>query len=204
MRHHFSDVLVLHDAVVRGDLTAARASARRLVAEPNPPKLTDAGRARVSRIRAMASDVAAAKTVETAAAAAAGMVATCGECHVATATRMPPAPAEARKELGGLVGHMLTHREGLDRLLAGLLIPSASTWAEGAHRLQGVSLSRDDLPNDPKLTSRVAAADKQVHALAEKAAQATTNDARVMVYGELLATCATCHSLHPSVWGPTR
>jgi hypothetical protein len=205
MRHHFAEVLVLHDAVVRGDLTSARASARRVAAEPDPPKLTDAGRARVARIRAMASDVEAAKSIETAAAATSGMVATCGDCHVAMGTRMPPPPLEApKRDVGGLVGHMLTHRQGLESLMAGLLIPSSSTWAEGARQLQGAALSRRDLPDDPKLNSRVANADKQVHALAERAAQAATSDARVAVYGELLATCATCHSLHPSVWGPAR
>lgn len=204
MKHHFEDVVDLHDAVVRGDLRSARTLAKQIAVEPDPPRVTDAGRARLGRIRAMASDVAAASSIETAAEATAGIVATCGDCHEAVGVRMPPPPEPPASDLGGVVGHMLTHRKGLESLLAGLVIPSTSEWNTGARQLQGAALPLHDLPRDPKLTSQVAAADKQVHALATEALAATTLDARVAVYSKLLTTCASCHSLHPSVWGPTR
>lgn len=204
MSHHFEDVLTLHDAVVRGDLRAARTMAGHIATEADPPRLSGAGRARVSRIRAMASDVAAAETIRTAADATAGMVSTCGDCHAAAGTRMPPPPAAPSSEVGGLVGHMVAHRTALESLLAGLVIPSASEWANGARQLEGATLPPHSLPKDPKLTAAVAGADARVHQLAAAASAATSQDARVAVYGQLLATCASCHSLHPTVWGPTR
>jgi hypothetical protein len=60
------------------------------------------------------------------------------------------------------------------------------------------------MPSDRKLTARVASADHQVHELAGAALGAQTTDARVAVYSKLLVTCASCHALHPTVWGPTR
>ena len=203
MTHHFQDVLTLHDAVVRGDLRAAQTLGQHIAVEPDPPRLSDAGRARVGRIRAMASDVANAQTIETAAAATAGMVATCGDCHDARSTRVPLPPAAPTAAVGGIVGHMIVHREALEDLLAGLVMPSAAEWHEGARRLEGAALPAHSLPSDPKLTASVKAADSRVHQLAGDALAATTPDARVAVYSKLLTTCASCHSLHPSVWGPT-
>jgi cytochrome c553 len=202
MTHHFADVLTLHDALVRGDLRAARATASHLVSEPDPPNIGDEGRARMGRLRALAGDIVGTSDMATAANATAGLVATCGECHESSGVRVPPLRASDRPSVGGIVGHMVDHREALESLLAGLVTPSTSEWQAGARRLETAALPADALPIDRKLTANVRAADRQVHELAGAAVSAHTTDARVESYGRLLATCATCHSLHPSVWGP--
>jgi hypothetical protein len=46
------------------------------------------------------------------------------------------------------------------------------------------------------------AGEKRLHGLAQRAAGATMTPQRVAVYGEMIGTCAACHSLHPNVWGP--
>jgi hypothetical protein len=202
MTHHFADIVTMHDAVVRGDLAAARAMASHVQSEADPLRLNDAGRARLERLRALAADVAAAGDIATAANATAGIVSTCGDCHEATGVRMPPPPESETAEPGGVVGHMVEHQRALRSMLAGLMVPSTSEWQSGARRLEGAALPKQALPNDHRLTGRITAADHEVHALSGQAIAAQSTDERVAVYGKLLVTCATCHSLHPTVWGP--
>ena len=111
--------------------------------------------------------------------------------------------SERRPDVGGIVGHMLTHQRAADDLLQGLVIPSESRWQEGAAKLETLTLGAEDWPRDPKLTAETRQADVTVHALADQAREAATARARANVYVDLLTTCASCHSLHRRVWGPT-
>ena len=63
-------------------------------------------------------------------------------------------------------------------------------------------LRASDLPRDPRLTREIAAAEDRVHVLAEQAATATEETARINVYSQILSTCAQCHGLHGRIWGP--
>ena len=99
---------------------------------------------------------------------------------------------------------MLDHQRAMDELLLSLVIPSSTLWETGAVRLhQSPPIRANDLPPDPKLRRGIEQADARVHELADRARRATTSPERASVYAELLATCATCHSLHQSIWGPS-
>jgi mono/diheme cytochrome c family protein len=201
MQHHFQQVTLAHEALIRGGLEEARKAAKNVAALAVPGGLTPALAVFVDRLRAAGDRASSAATVPIAATATAEMLATCGDCHRAAGT-MPATPVVRRPVLGGLVGHMLDHQRAVDALVAGLVIPSTSSWQEGARLLRIAALKRSDLPADPKLTAGIAKAEATVHALADRASEARDAGTRTRLYGELVATCSSCHRLHGLLWGP--
>jgi cytochrome c553 len=106
--------------------------------------------------------------------------------------------------VGQTVGHMLDHQRAADHLMQGLIVPSSTLWNQGAQGLRQAPLSNGKLPKDQKLTADVAAGELHVHQLGDRAAGTSDPQARSALYGELLGTCARCHSLHQNIWGPTK
>ncbi len=203
MRYHFLDVSAIHEAVIRGDLPAAREAAQALTIMPVPRDTLADGVPFVLGITTVAKRVREARNLGEAAAGTALMVRQCGECHQALRVRPTPA-VERRPDLGGIVGHMLEHQRAVDALLRGLIIPSASEWREGADRLKVAPLHPSYLLPDPKWTRVRKQADERVHQIADRAQRATNPITRGAVYADLLTTCAECHSLHARLWGPGR
>jgi hypothetical protein len=115
---------------------------------------------------------------------------------------MPAVAVRPVPAIGQTVGHMLNHQHAIEQLLQGLVVPSSTAWNEGAQALRTAPIARGKLPKDPKLNSELMEGERRLHQLAERAATAGTTADRVAVYGEMLGTCAACHSLHPNVWGP--
>ena len=193
---------MVHDAVIRGDLAAARAAASALAAREFTGLPAAAAPFR-DTIRTLAGRVAAATDVTSAAAGTASMLGACGDCH--RAAGVAPAPAVPdRPVVGQTVGHMLDHQRADDQLVQGLVVPSSSAWNQGAQGLRVAPLASGKLPKDPKLTSEVAAGEQRLHQLADEAAGTSDPRARAALYGRLLATCASCHTLHANVWGPSK
>jgi mono/diheme cytochrome c family protein len=200
MTHHYRDVSAIHEAVIRGDLNDVRDRARNLAAMTDPPS-TPPVTSHVMTIRRAAARAVMANTLDVAADATATMLAQCGGCHESRAVR--PSPAERRApDVGGIVGHMVDHQRAVDALLQGLVIPSMSEWQRGAGLLRAPVLRDAELPPDPRLAARATATERTLHALAEVAAAAPSREARVSAYARIIGTCATCHSLHPEIWGP--
>jgi mono/diheme cytochrome c family protein len=202
MSAHFAEVGTVHEAIIRGDLAAARAAASALAQREfaGLPESTAPDR---QAMKTLASRVAAATDVQSAAAGTASMLGACGDCH--RAAGVVPAPAlPDRPVVGQTVGHMLDHQRAADQLMQGLVVPSSALWHLGAQGLRGAPLGTGKLPKDHRLTADVAAAEQRVHALAEDAAAATEPAARAAVYGQVLGTCASCHSLHSTIWGPAK
>jgi len=202
MAGHFAEIGQVHDAVIRGDLAAARRAAGVLAAgdsEGLPAKTRPSS----DQMKMLAGRVAAATDVAAAASGTAAMLGTCGECHLLAGAHPAPALPD-RPAVGQTVGHMLDHQRALDRMMQGLVVPSSALWNEGAQALRVAPLASGKLPKDPKLTPDVAAGEQRVHQLADQAAGTSDPQARSALYGELLGTCARCHSLHANIWGPTR
>jgi mono/diheme cytochrome c family protein len=203
MQHHYVQVTLIHEAIIRGDLPAIQAPARALAAMSVPVNTPAETAYFAKTIVAAAEQAAGARTLPAAATATTQMLLQCGECH--RAAGVFPAPARMpRPDLGSFVGHMLEHQRAADALLHGLVVPSASRWMEGASRLKTTPLRESDLPRDPAFTEEIRRSEARVHAMANRAAQATTGMARAAVYADLLTTCAQCHGLHREIWGPRR
>lgn len=203
MKVHYAQALVVHDAVIRGDQAAAQAAAKVLTQDPPAAQLN---------VHLTPYDVAlrksAGRIVETgdprgAAITTATMLASCGDCHRASG-KAPVLPALQEGPGSGIVAHMVAHQRAVDDLLQGLVGPSGSRWREGAMALKQASLKSDKLPKDAKARPEIVEAETRVHELADTMLAADTPEKRVAAYGELIQTCARCHSLHQSVWGPGR
>jgi cytochrome c553 len=201
MQHHFTAISQVHDAVIRGDLRAVLPPAAELAAMQTPAGLPETVDPVVRILRQAGRVAGSAPNLRTAAAATVTMLQQCATCHQMVGIYPAPVPPK-RPDLGGIVGHMLDHLRAADDLLQGLVVPSESLWQSGAARLRTATLDPRDWPRDPKLTAAARNADTAVHALADRAARATTKNQRGAVYAELLVTCASCHGLHRGVWGP--
>jgi cytochrome c553 len=200
MQQHFASVMKLHEAVIRGDLKTARTEARAIADRPDPPGLPTAAAPYVVSMQQAAARAADAQELEDVAASTATMLATCGDCHRAVGT-MPAPSLPASPAVGGVVGHMLAHKAAVDLMVQGLTVPSTSSWNQGAEQLQSAPLRGSQMPKDPKLTHEILDHEKRVHALADRAAAAPDVRSRIVVYSELLQSCASCHALHRN-WGP--
>lgn len=204
MQAHFSQAMTVHEAVIRGDLQAATQPAVWLANHDAPSSLPAGSAPFVAQMRRAARRTADASSILEAALGTAEMLRTCGDCHRALGT-MPAAPIPSpRPEVHGLVGHMLAHQQAADQMLQGLIAPSSTSWRSGADGFRVAPLRSSALPNDPKLTSSLAASEKRIHELASQASRVEDSGARAVFYGQILARCADCHALHRTVWGPTR
>ncbi|HSL24528.1 MAG TPA: hypothetical protein VK886_23530 [Vicinamibacterales bacterium] len=201
MREHYTKVLDVEMAVIRGDLEGAHASAMWLAAHESSKELDKGSAAHIAAMRQAARQAADATDLTAAATATASMMAACGDCHRGAGV-VPPVQLPARPEVGGTVGHMLAHQRAVDQMAAGLIIPSNASWKQGAEALKAAPLRAAELPRDPKLTREVAAAEDRVHVLADQAAAAAEEQTRVKAYAQIISSCAQCHSLHGRIWGP--
>jgi mono/diheme cytochrome c family protein len=203
MQHHFSQVSLIHEAVIRGDLAALREPARQIAELERPREVPLSTVQHVSAMQLAAKRAADAPDLASAAAATASMLVSCGDCHRSAGTVPVPATPK-RPSVGGLVGHMLEHQRAADEMLEGLFIPSTSQWNRGATRLRGAAVRPESLPRDAKLTPEIRQAEERVHQLADRALTTEGWRARAQIYGQMLTTCADCHGLHGLVWGPRR
>lgn len=201
MTAHYRTALTIQDAVIRGNLAEARPLASALAMDPVPPALPDRSIPHIDAMRNAARRIAGSTTLDDAAEGTASLLATCGACHVSSGIR-PDLIAPASSAKGGVTGHMLGHQQAVELMLEGLVAPSTTSWQDGARGLKTAPLHRDELPADPKLTPTVVAAETRLRRLASEATSAKNATARVRTYARVLATCSTCHRLHPEVWGP--
>lgn len=203
MRHHFVDVSLIHDAIIRGDLAAVRPPARRLGDLAVPARLPDAGIPYVVMMRRAGQRAATAKTLAAAATETVTMLAQCAGCHQTVGIRPTPASRSA-PDAGGFAGHMLEHQRAADDLLHGLVIPSSSEWLSGAKRLRAAPLRPVWLIPELRYVPDLDRVDAAVHDLADDAMSAESPARRNDVYARLLATCADCHGVHRTIVGRDR
>jgi hypothetical protein len=204
MQEHFSQVMTVHEAVIRGDVASATAPALWLTNHEAPKSLPAGSAPFVAQMQRAARRTADASSVLEAALGTADMLKTCGDCHRAMGTMPAVAIQPPRPEVHGLVGHMLAHQQAADQMLQGLVVPSSALWRTGAGGLQTAPLRPATLPSDRKLSRSLVASEKRLHALASQASRAEDPAARAVFYGQILSRCADCHALHPGIWGPTR
>ncbi|MEO8482477.1 MAG: hypothetical protein ABI634_09730 [Acidobacteriota bacterium] len=201
MRHHFVDISLVQESVIRGDLASVRAPARRLMQLATPVDMPPASAPFITTIRVAARRAAEAQTLRASALAATTMLEQCGGCHQAVTVRPVPTSA-SRPDVGGLVGHMLEHQRAADQLLQGIVIPSATAWSQGVQALRIAPLKASEFPPDSRFRSDFHKAETEVHDIANDARADDAMAQRVDTYARLLTTCASCHSLHRRIWGP--
>jgi cytochrome c553 len=204
MTEHFSQVGVIINAVIRGDLEDVREPARWMGSHQEAKGLPATAGLYLQEMKNTAKQTAQAKTLTGASIAAASMAVNCGACHAASGIKAaaPEVPASGAASGSAIAQHMLEHQWAVDLMFHGLVRPSDDDWMAGARRLQAAPLSGKELPDDPRLSQEIRDFETKVHALAEKALKATVGPARAAVFGEITASCGACHGLHGRVWGP--
>ncbi|HET9265040.1 MAG TPA: hypothetical protein VFO14_18460 [Vicinamibacterales bacterium] len=199
MADHFGKVREVEEAIIRGDVEAARTPARWIADHQETAGLPPHTERYTTEMKAAAASVANSEDIGDAAVAAATMVGTCGSCHAAAKVRpkLPPVSEDATGT--ERARHMLEHQHAIDRMYRGLIDPTGEQWRTGALALKAAPL-RDRALAD--VSKEVVAAEARVHELADRALGAAEKSARVQIYGSIIGACASCHGLHGRIWGP--
>ena len=190
MQKHFLDAAAVKDAVIDGDLEAIRAKARWVVEHEDPGLYETSWRPHVVRLVETADSVREAPDVPAAAVRTAQLAANCGRCHLAV--RAEPALPDAPPPGEAI---MARHQWAADRMWQGIVGPDEDAWRDGTSSFAMAPGCGVD-PDEP-LSDYMSVLCEQLHGLARRAAGADDVDARAVVYGDFLTTCAGCHHAGP-------
>lgn len=199
MTDHFTRVREIEEAIIRGDIEAARAPARWIAEHQEVTGLPAGSETYVGEMKNAAKAVASTDSIGNAAVAAASVVSTCGTCHSAIKVTPKMPELTAPTHAAGAQSHMREHQYAVDLMYRGLVAPSGELWAKGAQALKAAPLAAQELP---KISAEIARFEARVHELADRAINAPDLGAKVAIYGEIVSGCATCHGLHGKAWGP--
>ena len=89
---------------------------------------------------------------------------------------------------------MARHLWAMERLWEGLVTPSDAAWAAGSGVLADEPLAGSSFSDDPQLEAELAELAGRIHALGAEAATVVELGPRGQLYGQMLATCAPCHT----------
>ena len=183
MQAHYTQGVRARDAVVRGEVEAARVELRALGGRLPEVSLPADAAPYAEALSQSAEDAAAAGDLRGAAMGVSAVALACGRCHQALA--VDPFLFLPRQDDEALVGH---HRVAL-RLWRGLLVGTDAGFARAAEAAAaGVEFGPMTLATD------LAADAKRFGVIAAKAAaEGAAPEARAASYGVLLGTCAGCH-----------
>jgi cytochrome c553 len=190
MERHFDDLRVVEELLVAGQFDDARTRAFLLTKPASDPGMAawdDDSR----RVVEAAIALTKASRTDEACRRAARVAKACADCHVhvqklpmfRASPALPPdeATADAR---------MARHQWAVDRLWEGMLGASDQRWYAGLE-----VLGRTPLPFSPQRDAiGLANHLQQLARDAQTKRGSETLDSRATVYGEILVTCAACHS----------
>ncbi len=191
MRAHFARATAARDALLAGDVEAAKQHARWLADHGADEGAEVRGPVHFERMKAAAQAVAAAHTLGAASTALADLASACGACHQGADARFEaPQPLLPPMD-DALRAHMARHAWAVEQMWAGLVTPSEAAWARGAQSLAEAPLHAIDFALegvDAKLVPRATT----LHGLAASAAAAPAAE-RGAHFARIIATCGGCH-----------
>lgn len=194
MRAHFSHIERLEEAIVRGDVSAARDAGEALAAEAGRGAFPGDAAASAARLRDLGERVSRASDADGAGALLGELALECGSCHAERregpeAEAPPPPPAWPT-----LPAHMRRHAWAAARMGEAIVEASEDTWIVGALTLTDAPFTPERMPS-PLAPSPLAELAVEVHELGLSALEAGSWSARADLYGRLVTTCARCHEL---------
>lgn len=189
MHENYGIVRGIERLLLRGRIEEARPLAAAVGEAPDEPGATPFAK-HSAEIRRRALELSRAKTVEEAFRLEGKLVVACAACHV-EANVVPdlsstPLPADR----DSLEARMARHLWAADRLWVGIVADSQDAWASGLDLLATGSKAWPDLPAARAPLAR----QMQRTAQTARRVKAPSLDERGTTYGELLATCASCHT----------
>jgi cytochrome c553 len=198
MHENFGMLRSIELLLVHGKLDDGKVLARAIAEAPEDPGM-QAFAKRSAAVREQAAALVAAPSVDEALRREAKLAAACADCHVdagvlpefANPPRLPPDGDTVKSR-------MARHVWASDRLWEGMVGNSDEQWRAGLDVLAAAPFPWSAAEGD-----RVALA-KRLQQLATDAKQTQSGDQlrdRARAYGEILTTCAACHSAKTSPRG---
>ena len=194
MEDHFEVSLDVRLAVINGDLPMAKLQAKELATSIVEQKMESTWRDYAETLRAAAVDFDNSVDLSEASFKIASMATKCADCHTGVAGpkfTVPGTPEEGH----GVINHMQWHAWAADRLWEGLFVPSDELWNAGAKALSGQALHLAEIEKDKALDETAQLSAERAHELSDLALKAGTSTERATILGELLSTCAGCHTM---------
>ncbi|MFN0246382.1 MAG: hypothetical protein ACKV2T_05715 [Kofleriaceae bacterium] len=192
MHARFAAADAARRALESGDLAKVRAVAG-IIGGLTDPEILPEWRPAFAKLRSAAAELGAAADPMAAAHALAALGARCGDCHRAMHARLPTRTRAPTPRGGSLSAVMAVHASAAEQMWNGLVASTESEWQAGAVALERAPMAIVAEGEVPGHTLGIAADVERVHQLARRAQRATTPEARMEIYGDLLATCAACH-----------
>jgi cytochrome c553 len=195
MRYHMHGNLDLVRAIerllLRGKLDPTRELARQIAEAPVTGDLT-AWATEITEVRTRAAALAASPGIDEACRREAWLAGACAGCHVETRIQpeFHPSPAPP-PDLDTLEARMARHRWAADRLWEGLIGADDDPWHAGLAVFAQTPIHWRAFDERKSLARRL-------QQLATEARQRSTTDSlddRARIYGEMLVTCAACHTV---------
>lgn len=190
MGEHFSKGAAMKAAVIHGDLARVKTEAK-WMAEHELTSVSESWRPYMQAMQTAAQHAVDAKDMAGAGQAMAEMGQACGACHKALGgpkIEVGAPPAEG----SGTALHMIRHQWAADRMWDGLFAPSDDAWTKGADVLADAPLTQRALAGNKSIPPEVELLAQKVHSFGEKGRAAKAPE-RAALYGDFLATCASCH-----------
>jgi len=198
MHSWFDGVTAARDAMIAGDGPAVTVAAEQLSAAlpAGPGTVPKTWRPSIDQLRADAVELQHATELGAAASAIARMANTCGQCHASLGV-VPAVEAALVTDDAvprGATAHdvMRGHAFGAERMWEGMVLPSTDRWVRGTTMF----VITPDCPQDGATAGSDSRCDR-TRALARRAHLVDDPRGRVALYGEILVTCAGCHTRTP-------
>jgi hypothetical protein len=195
MLTHYADSVRMRQAVVAGKLSDVQAAAAAVSNDAWTPKLRGDYQPYVQAVRDAARSVQSAASLTAAATALGKLGETCADCHLkfgGPGSPIAPVPLSESAD-----SSMAAHALATDRLWAGLILPSDTSWLSGARVLV-------DAPALDSDVSEVAAAARHLRELARQGGTVEAAQ-RSKTFASVILTCAACHErlgIHVAVAAP--
>lgn len=190
MRRHFDDLRMIERLLIAGKLDEAATLADLLVRQTDDPGMAPWD-LQAKQVAEAADALTKAPGLDEALRREARVAAACAECHALSQGRpvfaaVPPVPPDAQTR----EARMARHVWATDRLWEGMIGPDDDRWRRGLEVLAATPQPFMRLTEAPGFARRLAQLARD-----QLATRATTLlDDRARAYGEMLVTCAACHS----------
>lgn len=194
MHDNFDLLRAIERLLIRGKLEEAARFATAISEVPDSPAHGSYA-AQAVLVRDRAAAVARATTVDAACKLEAKLAAACGGCHVETgvAPEFRAYPA-VPPDVATIEGRMARHRWAADRLWEGVVGGADEPWKAGLDVLAATPFDWGERQNERRALGRDL---QRLADTARKRKASDTLDTRATSYGDMLATCAACHTLAP-------
>jgi cytochrome c553 len=191
MHENFGLLRAIEMLLVHGKLDDARGLARAIAIAPDESG-SEVVAKRVVVVRERAEALASAPSVDEGCRRAAKLAAACADCHVDSGVLPEFAnPPTVPPDLDTVKARMARHRWATDRLWEGVVGDNDETWRAGLDVLSATPLPWS------KISAEREALAHRLQQLADDARKTQATDQlrdRARSYGEILVTCAACHT----------